>query len=88
MEKVVLNMVQAQIGYRFNNNFLLKQAFVRRSYTKENGGKDNEVLEFIGDKVLDLAVVCLLVKRYGHLGSNNASEFACDCDEGDRKSVV
>lgn len=82
MEKVVLNMVQAQIGYRFNNIFLLKQAFVRRSYTKENGGKDNEVLEFIGDKVLDLAVVCLLVKRYGHLGSNNASEFACDCDEG------
>ena len=68
MEKVVLNMVQAQIGHRFNNIFLLKQAFVRRSYTKENGGKDNEVLEFIGDKVLDLAVVCLLVKRYCNFG--------------------
>ena len=49
-------MVQAQIGYTFKNIDLLNQAFTRRSYTEENGGENNEVLEFIGDKALDFAV--------------------------------
>ena len=55
MEQVILEMIQGQIGYRFNNLDLLKQAFTRRSYSEENGGENNEVLEFIGDKALDLA---------------------------------
>ena len=59
-EELVFNMIQGQIGYDFKNLDLLKQAFVRRSYTEENGGEDNEVLEFIGDKVLDVIVVKLL----------------------------
>ena len=45
MEKVVVNMVQAQIGYTFQNLDLLRQAFIRRSYTEEHGGENNEVLE-------------------------------------------
>ena len=51
-EELVFNMIQGQIGYDFKNLDLLKQAFVRRSYSEENGGESNEVLEFIGDKVL------------------------------------
>ena len=51
MEKeLVWKMVQGQIGYDFKNLDLLQQAFTRRSYTVENGGENNEVLEFIGDK--------------------------------------
>ena len=50
-------MVQGQIGYDFKNIDLLNQAFTRRSYSEENGGENNEVLEFIGDKVLDLAEI-------------------------------
>ncbi len=58
-------MVQAQIGYTFRSKELLEQAFVRRSYTEENGGENNEILEFIGDKALDLAVIHLLIEKYG-----------------------
>lgn len=39
---------------------------MRRSYAKENGGEGNEVLEFIGDKVLDYAVVRFLTDKYGY----------------------
>lgn len=83
MEDVVLKMVQAQIGYPFKNIALLKQAFVRRSYTEENGGQNNEVLEFIGDKALDLAVVRLLTERYGHFLLGASDEFTCDYHEGE-----
>lgn len=67
MEELVLKMVQGQIGYTFKNSDLLKQAFTRRSYTKENGGENNEVLEFIGDKALDFAAVRLLTQQFGHM---------------------
>lgn len=83
MKELVLNMVQAQIGYWFKNIDLLEQAFVRRSYTEENGGENNEVLEFIGDKALDLAVVHLLAERYGHLKKGSSNEFVCDYREGE-----
>lgn len=61
MRKEELNFIQEQIGYRFNNLNLLQQAFTRRSYSQEHGGENNEVLEFIGDKVLDLFVIKLLI---------------------------
>ena len=48
---LLIKMVQGQVGYIFKNPDLLLQAFTRRSYARENGGEDNEVLEFIGDKV-------------------------------------
>ena len=58
-----LTFIQDQIGYKFRNLDLLWQAFTRRSYSEENGGENNEVLEFIGDKVLDLFVVKLLILK-------------------------
>ncbi len=63
MEQNDLIFIQNQIGYEFNNLNLLQQAFTRRSYSEEHGGEDNEVLEFIGDKVLDLFVVKLLITQ-------------------------
>lgn len=60
-------MVQGQIGYNFKNINLLEQAFVRRSYTEEHGGENNEVLEFIGDRALDFVVVKLLAQKYGSI---------------------
>lgn len=59
--------IENTIGYKFNNVDLLQQAFVRRSYSEENGGQNNEVLEFIGDKALDFAVVRLMMKRFGKI---------------------
>lgn len=84
-KKLVWNMVQGQIGYEFKNLDLLKQAFTRRSYTEENGGENNEVLEFIGDKALDFVVVKLLIQKYGCL--TNGNSFNCDYNEGDLTKI-
>ena len=65
MEQSDLQFIQDQIGYTFNNLDLLQQAFTRRSYSEENGGENNEVLEFIGDKVLDFIVVKILSEKFG-----------------------
>ena len=75
MNNEMLEMIQGQIGYRFKNTDLLQQAFVRRSYSKENGGENNEVLEFIGDKVLDFIIVKKLAEKYGF--------FANECEDYD-----
>lgn len=85
-----LKFIQAQIGYNFKNLDLLQQAFIRRSYAKENGGGDNEILEFIGDKVLDIIVVKLLTEKFGYMTSdcddydvqNDYNEFYCEYSEG------
>ena len=77
MEESEFHFIQDQIAYNFKNLDLLQQAFVRRSYSKENGGEDNEVLEFIGDKVLDFIVVKYLAERYGY--------FLSECDDFDRE---
>lgn len=83
MEEKELIFIQGQIGYNFKNPDLLQQAFVRRSYAMEHGGQDNEVLEFIGDKVLDIAVVRLLALKYGYMANGDSfNEYVCTCDEG------
>ena len=59
--------IQKTIGYDFSNPDLLKQAFIRRSYAEENGGPDYQVLEFIGDRALDLAIIRLFTLYYGEI---------------------
>ncbi len=63
--KTSSDIIQESIGYTFRNPKLLTQALTRKSYTAENGGEDNEVLEFIGDKALDLAVIRMMVANFG-----------------------
>lgn len=73
--------IEQQIGYSFKRRLLLQQAFTRKSYTTEtHDGDNNEVLEFIGDKVLDLIVVKSLAEFYGEI--NERDEYACDYTEG------
>ncbi len=90
MKSQSLRLIQEQIGYNFKNLDLLQQAFVRRSYAKENGGEDNEVLEFIGDKVLDIVIVKILTEMFGFYTSEcdgydetiDFNEFCCKYSEG------
>lgn len=86
-----LKSIQKTIGYDFENEDLLQQAFVRRSYSQENGGQNNEVLEFIGDKALDLAVIRIMMERFGHYTTDkewnefkikNPRYFQTKLDEG------
>lgn len=79
MNESIRGFIQEQIGYRFKNSNLLEQAFTRRSYSEENGGENNEVLEFFGDKVLDFIVVKLFSEWYGNndkARNNNQSFFS------------
>ncbi len=95
-KEIFENMVSEQIGgYKFKNPLLLRQAFVRKSYTEENGGENNEVLEFIGDKVLDIAVVRYLTAKFGNdlhvykkvpqvfKAKYKPKEFTCSLNEGE-----
>lgn len=60
-----LGKIEHTIGYEFENKDLLQQAFVRKSYSAEHGGQNNEVLEFIGDKALDFAVIRIMMEQFG-----------------------
>lgn len=61
------NLVCKKIGYNFENENLLYQAFTRSSYAKENGLEDNETLEFIGDRILGLFITKMLTINYGYM---------------------
>ncbi|MBD8942400.1 MAG: hypothetical protein EGR71_07730 [Clostridiales bacterium] len=81
MEEETYEIIQKQLGYQFKNTDLLQQAFVRRSYAKENGGADNEVLELIGDRALDMIVMKILIEEYGYMASECDEYDSDECDE-------
>ena len=94
MTREELSSIQEILGgYKFKNLDLLRQAFVRKSYSKENGGENNEVLEFIGDKVLDFVIVKKLTSLdengYGWMSEDSEdfdarrdfNEFCCEFNE-------
>ena len=57
-------------GYKFKNECLCVQAFVRKSFKYENTTYliDNERLEFIGDSVLNAAITKRFAERYKFFG--------------------
>ncbi|NTW35891.1 MAG: ribonuclease III [Syntrophobacteraceae bacterium] len=62
-----LEKLQDRLGYRFTNQHLLFQALVHRSYVHEGlqeSMEDNEILEFLGDSVLNLAISHLLIRIF------------------------
>ncbi|MBQ2793729.1 MAG: hypothetical protein IJF05_03415 [Clostridia bacterium] len=64
--------IERIIGYTFRDKSLLTQAFTRTSFCNEHGKEyqSNEVLEFIGDSVLSVAIITFLTEmhaqRYRH----------------------
>lgn len=56
-------LIKEKTGYCLSNRGTLSQAFRRRSYCAEYGGKSNEMFEFIGDQVLSYYVVKFVTKR-------------------------
>lgn len=58
---------QRTLGVRFRKPALLRQALTHRSYLGSNGGDpnlSNERMEFLGDAVLELAVIQYLYDRF------------------------
>lgn len=58
-------LIKERTGYLIQQKYLLNQMFTRSSFSAEQGGGDNEILEFIGDQVLNYYVVKIIAKQYG-----------------------
>ena len=59
---------EERIGYSFKDKMLLRQCFTHSSYANEHGEKDNELLEFFGDAVIEFIVTEYLFKKGGKEG--------------------
>jgi len=60
----VTEALQARFGHTFSDDAPLTTALTHRSWAHENGGPDNERLEFLGDAVLQLCSTALLMRRF------------------------
>ncbi len=70
--------LQKNLGIKFKNVNLLKQAFVHRSYLNENPAFElghNERLEFLGDAVLELVVTEYLYNNYPDLAEGEMTNL-------------
>ena len=54
---------EKRIGYKFNDKMLIRRCFTHASYAYENGGEDNELLEFFGDAIIQFVVTEHLYKN-------------------------
>lgn len=63
----LLNEFETLLGYKFYKIELLNQALTHKSYSNEAGllwKASNEILEFLGDAVLNLSVSHLLIREF------------------------
>jgi ribonuclease-3 len=58
-----LRKLQEELGYRFKDPALLVRSLTHVSYERQKSEGHNEVLEFLGDAVLDLAISDLLMRK-------------------------
>jgi ribonuclease-3 len=58
--------IASLLEYSFEEEALLEEALTHRSHAVENGGFDNERLEFLGDAVLELVITQSLMIAFPH----------------------
>jgi ribonuclease III len=63
-KKPHISELEGLLGYAFKDNGLLYEALTHSSARVEHGGRDNERLEFLGDRVLGLSIAALLFERF------------------------
>ncbi len=71
-------IIEQNSGYYIKNKALLIQAFTRCSFSSENGGEDNEVLEFIGDQIMGYYIAKIAAERCGVINEDNEYDFTVD----------
>jgi ribonuclease-3 len=70
-----LDILQEELGYQFKDPALLVRCVTHISYARHKSAGNNEVLEFLGDAVLDLAVSDLLFRRYPEKNEGDLSRM-------------
>ncbi len=58
-----IDACEQKIGYSFKDKMLLRQCFTHASYANEHNQKDNELLEFFGDAIVEFVVTEHLFKN-------------------------
>lgn len=66
-----LDDLQQQLGHRFADASLLRQALTHRSHGQPN----NERLEFLGDSVLNCVVASMLYRRFARIDEGDLSRL-------------
>lgn len=77
-DKKALEELALRLSYRFNDNGILEQALVHRSFLNEKADqniKNNERLEFLGDAVLSTAISHLLIEKFPDADEGMLSKF-------------
>ena len=70
--------LQSLLGMHFNNDLLLKQAFVHSSYINENPDTDlhdNQRMEFLGDSLLNFIVAEKLYHEFPDIAEGKLTEI-------------
>lgn len=70
--------LEHNLGYRFNNLDLLREALRHSSFVNEQseqGLRDNERLEFLGDAVLNLVIGHLLIRAFPEMKEGDLSRI-------------
>lgn len=73
-----LSHLEKKMGYVFNNKKLLLEGVTHRSFAFEQGKnniEDNEILEFLGDSVLDLALSASLNREFPDMREGELTKF-------------
>ena len=74
--------IEENVGYRFSDITLLREAMTHSSYTNEHGGagvcRCNERLEFLGDSVLSLLVSRFLYSGYPDLAEGELTRLRAE----------
>jgi len=72
-----LRAFEAQLGYRFSDINLLHKALVHSSYSFEQDQpfENNEILEFLGDAVLDLTVGVSLIQNFPEMAEGELTRM-------------
>ena len=70
-----LTQLQGELGYSFADPALLERCLTHVSHERSQSDGHNEVLEFLGDAVLELAVSELLIRRYPERSEGDLSRM-------------
>ena len=70
-----LLLVEKELAYSFADASLLTRALTHVSYNREKSAGHNEVLEFLGDAVLDLAISDLLIRSFPEKSEGDLSKM-------------
>lgn len=66
---------ETRLGYSFNDKNLLRTSFTHSSYAYENATESNELLEFLGDAVLEMTISLYLYKHFPKLTEGDLTKL-------------